>query len=248
MSSYERLVLNPTAGTYADAAAVRVRERIAAGEFKTGGRLPSERALCEELGISRTVLREALSSLEALGIVESRSTRGWYVAAGDSPERSQSLVSAWLHQHADQFAEIDEVRGALEALCLRTMSEDNAFDAARRTRALLFDQAAAIERGDAVQAAEADYDFHRLLCSYTKNEALRSLVAGLIKNKREALAVYSLPDMASRSLHQHTEIVDALHASDRQRAAQLIEEHMNDAVRQYQSSDLSTRHTPETGS
>lgn len=248
MPSYERLVLNPAAGTYADAAAARVRQRIAAGEFKTGGRLPSERALCEELGISRTVLREALSSLEALGIVESRSTRGWYVAAGDSPERSQSLVSAWLHQHADQFAEIDEVRGALEALCLRTMSEDEAFDAARRTRALLLDQSAAVERRDAVQAAAADYDFHRLLCSYTKNEALQSLVAGLIKNKREALAVYSLPDMAQRSLQQHTEIVDALHAGDRKRAAQLVEEHMNDAVRQYQSSRSLDTRAAEPGS
>jgi len=71
--------------------------------------------LVEELGVSRTVVREALSSLEALGLIETRGTRGRFVTSGGSSERSRSIVSAWLHQHAPEILEVDEIRSVLEA-------------------------------------------------------------------------------------------------------------------------------------
>ena len=87
-----------------DAAAETLRRRIAEGDFGPSERLPPERVLTDELGVSRTVLREALSSLEALGLVEARGAAGRFVAAGD-PARSQSMVAAWLHQHARELLE-----------------------------------------------------------------------------------------------------------------------------------------------
>ena len=222
--------------TYADAAVERIHERIAASEFAADGRLPSERRLCEELGVSRTVVREALASLEALGVVESRSTRGWFVAPGDAPGRSEMLVSAWLSQHADQYADIDEIRSVLEAYCVRSLTSSNAYDVARRARALLVDQSAAIERSDALQAAAADREFHQLLCSKIPNRALQTLMPGLIDStRREVLAVYALPETAGRSLEQHVAIVDALTAGDREHAAVLVAEHMTDVIRRYRA-------------
>jgi GntR family transcriptional repressor for pyruvate dehydrogenase complex len=226
-------VRNGTSRSLVDEAAETLRRRIADRDFSPSDRLPPERVLSEELGVSRTVLREALSSLEALGLVEARGSAGRFVTAGD-PGHSQAMVAAWLHQHARELLEIDEIRSVLEAHAIRSLSDWDALDAARRAAEVLRAQEAATERGDVVEAARADADFHRLLCSYSQNSALRSLAHGLVEgSRRGALAVYSLPEAARRSIAQHVGIVDALVASDTARAAELARAHMVDAARRY---------------
>ena len=211
-----------------------ISARIRHGELGAGDRLPTERELVEELGVSRTVLREALSSLEALGLLETRGTRGRFVAAGGSSERSRTLVGAWLHQHAREILEVDEIRSVLEAHAIRAMSKWDAIDAAGTAGVALRGQVEALERGDPVAAADGDAAFHRALGSYTTNEALRSLMNGLIDASRKgAYAVYSLPETAAGSLEQHRLIVDALSISDVEGAARLAQEHMLDVARRY---------------
>jgi DNA-binding GntR family transcriptional regulator len=167
-------------------------------------------------------------------LIETRGTRGRFVAAGGSSDRSEALVAAWLHQHAQELLEVDEIRSVLEAHVIRSMSGWDAADAAATTGAIVREQAAAVARGDAVAAAEGDASFHRHLASYTTNAALRSLMTGLIEASRKgAYAVYSLPATASVSLEQHRGIVDALAGSDVEAAARLGQEHMLDVARRY---------------
>ena len=218
-----------------DAAAEMLRARIQDGTHPVGSRLPPERILVDELQISRAVLREALSSLEALGMVEARSTRGRFVAAGGSTERSAALVLAWLNQHVTEISEFDEARGLVESHAITCMSEADALHAARHAREILDDQRAAIERHDAVAAAQADMSLHRLLASYCQNGLLRSLVGGFIEHMSQAtLAFYSLEEPATRSLQQHTQIVDALAEGNRDLAAQLIFQHQLDTAARFQ--------------
>jgi GntR family transcriptional repressor for pyruvate dehydrogenase complex len=215
--------------TLVGAAAAELRARIMDGTFPVGSRMPPERILVGELQVSRAVVREALSSLEALGLVEARSTRGRYVATGGSSARSAALVTAWLNQHVTEIAEFDEIRALVESHAITGMTPDEASDAAGRARLILDDQHAAIERLDPVRAAQADEELHRLLTSYCQNGLLRSLVNGFIEHMSQAaLAVYSLEDAAARSLEQHVAIVDALAARDRELAARLIFQHQLD--------------------
>ena len=221
-------------GSLVEAATEAIRLQIMREKFAAGDRLPTERVLVDELGVSRTVLREALSSLEALGLIETRGTRGRFVASAVSSQRSRTMVSAWLHQHAPEILEVDEIRSVLEAQAIRSMSQWEAIEAAGAAAEIVRAQADAIERGAPVEAADGDGAFHRLLTSYTKNGALLVLIGGLIDASRKgAYAVYSLPETAVRSLDQHREIVDALSDSDVERAAELARTHMIDAARQY---------------
>jgi DNA-binding FadR family transcriptional regulator len=221
-------------GSLVEVATEAIRSLILHGQLAVGDRLPTERELVGQLGVSRTVLREALSSLEALGLLETRGTRGRWVAAGGSSERSRTLVGAWLHQHAPEILEVDEIRSVLEAHAIRSMSKWDAIDAARRAGECVSAQTRALERRDAVAAAEGDASFHRTLGSYSQNAALRSLMEGLVDASRKgAYAVYSLPDQAALSLEQHHLIVEALAASDVDNAARLAQEHMHDVARRY---------------
>ncbi len=224
-------------GTLVEAATEAIGARILQGDLTAGDRLPTERELVGELGVSRTVLREALSSLEALGLIETRGTRGRFVAVGGSHDRSEALVRAWLYQHAQEILEVDEIRSVLEAHAIRVMSEWDAIDAAAAAAAIVRDQTEAVARADAVAAADGDARFHRLLTSYTKNRALSSLMSGLIDASRKgAYAAYSLPETASCSLEQHAGIVAALAGSDVEGAARLAQEHMLDVARRYATS------------
>ena len=224
-------------GSFVDNAIETIRHRIDDGGLGSGDRLPPERVLADELHISRTVLREALSSLEALGLIEARGTRGRFVTQGGASERSRAIVSTWLHDHAREILEMDEIRSVLEAHAIRSMSEWEAVDAARRATAVLRDQREAVGRGNPVEAARLDAEFHLVLASYTKNETLRSLLQELIAAARpETLAVYSLPDATERSLTQHGQIVDALAQSDIPLVADIARLHLIDVAQRYSAS------------
>jgi GntR family transcriptional repressor for pyruvate dehydrogenase complex len=235
-------------GSRVAAATEAISSQILNGRLAVGDRLPAEQELVEQLGVSRTVLREALSSLEALGLVETRGTRGRWVAVGGSSDRSRTLVGAWLRQHAAEILEVDEIRSVLEAHAIRSMSKWETIDAAQEAGASLRAQADALERGDAVDAAEGDAAFHRTLGSYTKNGALRTLMDGLVDASRKgAYAVYSLPEQAAQSLEQHRRIVEALAASDAESAARLAQEHMLDVARRYSAVSLDSEDAPPPG-
>lgn len=90
-------------------AANQIRALIESGHFRPGDRLPPERELARQLAISRPSLREALSALQALGLIRTRRGGGVYVAEGDSDGRSAVLLSA-----EDSPLELLEARQLLE--------------------------------------------------------------------------------------------------------------------------------------
>ena len=211
--------------------------------------MPPERALVEELGVSRAVVREALSSLEALGLVETRGRRGRFVGEEPSLTGGRSIVAEWLQQHAREILELDEIRSVLEWQAIRSLSEWDAIDAARRAAVLVREQGDAVEREDAVEAARLDRAFHSLLCSYTQNDSLRALIERLMgRSRREVLAVYSLPEAALRSLDQHRQIVAALTRSDVEQAAEIARLHMVDAARQFVTAAAADENDPSSRS
>jgi DNA-binding GntR family transcriptional regulator len=107
-----------------------------------------------------------------------------------------------------------------------------------------------VDRGDSVQAAAADVDFHHLLCSYGSNAMLRSLAFALIDQMAMVtLAIYSLRQPAAASLAAHDAIIEALSHADASRAADLAYEHELDTSRHYlptvgQHGDGAQRSTP----
>jgi GntR family transcriptional repressor for pyruvate dehydrogenase complex len=212
--------------TLVNAATEEILRLVTSGALKVGDRLPPERVLIGELGVSRTVLREALSSLEALGVIESRSTRGRFVAARGSDGRSRLLVNAWLNQHSSEIEEAMRVRAVVERQAIMDIDEGEVPSLLLDLRRIIVDQRRAIDAEDFLAAAQANQEFHLSLCSRTSNRLLRSLATGLIDHSRTAaVAIYSDRDGAMASLAEHEAIADALARGDRAEAARLDAEH-----------------------
>lgn len=215
----------PGARDRAEAAAAQVLARIEDGHFERGARLPSERDLAQGLGVSRTVVRECLRSLESMGYVRSSLGRGTFVIDPTERWHSERVIEEWLRSHQAAFRDLVELRAALESQSIRGSTGDTR-RLARSLRPLIAAQAAAIAAGKHDEAAEIDQTFHLRIAADSPNEPLRDMCRALIMRSRPtAQAVYRVSDYHDGSVRQHRAIVAALGRGDRDTAAALIAEH-----------------------
>src|SRR5215475_12594500 len=96
-----------------DKVAEMMLETILSRRLAVGDRLPSERELGEQFGVSRTVVREAVRALVAKGVIEVRSGSGLRVAAVEASAVSESM-SLYLRGSSLDFEKVHEVRALLE--------------------------------------------------------------------------------------------------------------------------------------
>jgi len=92
---------------------------VTTGDLRPGARIPSERRLAEELGVGRTVVREALKSLALVGLIESRHGHGTYVAESTPESFSRAVewrLVAWGGERGDVAEAIAAIEGDLAAL------------------------------------------------------------------------------------------------------------------------------------
>jgi GntR family transcriptional repressor for pyruvate dehydrogenase complex len=155
-------------GNLVEEVAAQIRITIESGHFTRGERLPSERDLARELGISRAVLRESLSSLESLGYLEARLGQGRFVA---DPQgwQSQRLIDDWLRRHESELRDLIEMRAVIESQALRGATDDPG-EMALAARDLLRAQSLALDEDRLDDAAESDMSFHMLLAGSTPNK------------------------------------------------------------------------------
>ncbi|NUZ06123.1 FadR family transcriptional regulator [Schlegelella sp. ID0723] len=161
--------------------AAQIRSELIAGRLKIGSRLPSERALSEQFGVSRNTLREALRSLEHAGLI--RLQKGASGGAFISERSGDAIVTGLLdlyHVGSIQPAELTQARIWLESIivreaCVRASADDIA-DLHRN-----IDEAAeAHSRGDFPLRAEKHLEFHRILARIAGNPIMVIVMNGVL--------------------------------------------------------------------
>ena len=152
--------------TLADRLADSILERIVAGEYKPGDKLPSERELADQFGVSRTVVREAVRGLTGRGVISVRAGSGLRVAALDPAAVSESLTLLLRSNTEFDYHHVHEVRTLLEV----QMAGAAAQRATADDVALVRRAGERMERSRGFeQAAQRDLDFHRAIAAATHN-------------------------------------------------------------------------------
>lgn len=211
----------------------RLKERILGGDIEPGQKLSPESSLMAEFSVSRTVVREAISRLQAAGLVETFQGRGSFVLALPETSTTFSLEASQIRSHRDVLDMLD-FRIGLEA-------EAAGLAAGRRTE----QQLKAIERALAdfrrtsenpSRAVEADFAFHLKIASASGNrfytELLGSLGPMMIMLPRTRLDVsYSLADEThfTRVTLEHENIYDAIARSDPEGARAAVRVHLSNS-------------------
>ncbi len=234
------------AASLADDLVQRFEQQIELGEMPPGSRFPTEKAITESFGVSRTVVREAYSRLAARGLLESRRGSGAYVADGAQYRAFQVMP--------DEVSEIDDVLGLLE---MRMGFEVEMADLAaqRRSEADL----AAIRRALAAMDASTDVD-----TSVAADAAFHAAIAGATGNPyflrfTQFLGVRLVPSRRlylqgsdarrhqryARTINRdHEAIYAAIEAGDPAAARRAARKHMMKSVKRYQ--DLKAAGLPTT--
>ena len=191
-----------------------IRNAIAAGRFKAGDRLP-ERELCEMIGVSRTLVREALRQLESEGLIKVIAHRGPIVARV-TPEQAEGVY---------------QVRRELEGLASQLFAE-RASAAQRKALIEAFKQLrSAFQSDDTVVRLEAKNRFYECLVEGSGNEALGQMLR-MLNSRVMVLRATSLKarGRAKESLRELGELMDALAARDGKEAREAAVRHVNKAA------------------
>jgi GntR family transcriptional repressor for pyruvate dehydrogenase complex len=195
--------------------------------LEPGERLPSERELGEQFGVSRTVIREAVRALAAKGVIDVRTGSGLRVAAVDPATVSESMSLFLRGRTTLDYPKVHEVRTMLEV-------EIAGLSAERATRQDLADLTAiydGMEADDDVEASSRhDVEFHRAIARATHNELhlllLDSIGNALLAIRRENLAAGSRAD----TLALHHQILERIAARDRDGARDAMREHLDNVA------------------
>lgn len=191
-----------------DAVYAGLRRAIIEQVLVPGSKLPED-TIGETFGVSRTLVRSALTRLTGEGLVEQVKNRGSFVA-------SPSLAEA--HQ-------VFDVRRQLEGLVVERLAGNLSADQVKRLRAHV-----AAERRlhgkDGPQAIRLAGEFHTLLAELTGNALLTRFVAEVVSRSSLILALYSRPHSSECGSNEHTAIIQALIEGDAARARGLMDHHL----------------------
>ncbi len=191
-------------------------EQIRSGGLAVDDRLPSEAELAKAFGVSRSVIREALNSLNALGLTRSHAGKGTFVAANDVT----SALLMGLYRPED----LNEVRRCLEVPVARMTATRRTDDDLARLAGLVSD----FETTDDAQArVQVDSDFHIEIARATGNPLFPKLIGELRQVLQEqALRVSTLPGRADEARAEHRRIYEAIAAGDGEAAAAAMDAHL----------------------
>lgn len=193
---------------------------IEANELPVGERLPSEAELAQSFAVSRSVIREALHSLNALGLTKSYAGRGTFVAATHA--QSQLLMGRYEAWHLNEARLALEVPSARNAAVRRTES-----DLAELKR--LADKFAETE--DPSERSQVDADFHTAIATASGNPLFSRLITDLRAVMRDqAIQVSAAPGRRAEAVHEHQAIYEAIAAADADAASEAMERHLNAVV------------------
>ena len=150
-----------------------LQERILSGEWPSGFKAPSEATLCQQFGVSRTAVREAIRSLQGRGLLKTVNGSGSYVAGAGLENVSQALnVYSTLSSDDKSFDELLELRMAIEGEAAAKVASNRSSDdwQCLDARLAAMDAARGLE-----EFAVLDIDFHIELLRLSRNGLFASL-------------------------------------------------------------------------
>ena len=159
------------------AIAYQIEQMVLDGSLNPKQKIPSERQLSTRLGVSRTIVREALRELQGRGVIETRHGQGSFVAEIVPEPEDESPLMQLFFSHSRTLYDLYEVREQLEGQAAFLAAERGTdSDFYKITKAF-----EAMEGADPLTNAELDHAFHRAIVEASHNAVLVHILASLKK-------------------------------------------------------------------
>ena len=213
----------------------QIEERFMSGELKVGDRLPPERELADQFGVSRTAVREAVKALHQKGLVEVLPGRGTFIINSASEVVRHSLGLLMKMAGSDGSLDLVEVREIIEpeiaALSAIRANDDHILI----MREAIANMDAALQDPD--KFIEADLDFHLELAEATQNALIPTLIDSIVDLLREQRArIFRVAGGPQRGQVHHKRILDAIIQHDPAAAREAMRAHLQQVREDSQAS------------
>jgi GntR family transcriptional repressor for pyruvate dehydrogenase complex len=204
----------------------RIEKLVIDGHLKPGDRLPAERELSDQFGVSRTVIREAVKALQEKGLVEIRPGVGTFVHDGMSEIMRQSLGRMVMIDQRRGLENLTQVREIFEPE-IAALAAENAtpVDIQAMQKAIAVMDAS---KRDVDAFITADHEFHQALANATQNKLIVGLIGSIVDLLAEQRRhiFFAGTGGADRGQEHHKRILQAVIIHDRRAARKSMIEHL----------------------
>ncbi len=205
-----------------------IQKMILSGELKLGDKLPAERKMAEMLNVSRTSIREALRSLEIIGIIESRQGEGNFISENFDQVGLEPMSLIFTLKNG-KFKDILEIRNIIEIEAAGLTAERITEERKEILKDLLTDL---INAESEAERVAIDKSIHYKIAEYTNNilivtilETISSLMIYFIKDARLKIVKNLKVDNLLENMHKN--IVNSIVSGDKNKAKQAMKEHFD---------------------
>lgn len=203
---------------------------IVDGKYKDNDMLPPERILCEELGVSRTVVREAVKSLETRGILKIIHGKGIKVNPSTSHDISNAFMLYLRRQNKDvPMKDLLQVRYAIETEIAKYAAINADEEDLQKLKAVLEKMEDVI--GDVEKFVYMDLDYHLQIAYITRNIIFITMIEELVVPLRMSREETVSAEDNIQSLQEHKDIFESIRAHDSDRAKELMLAHLKHVER-----------------
>ncbi len=214
-----------------DTIAAELEQRILEGSWKVGEKIPPERELSTQLGVSRASLREAIQKLISGGLLTSQQGGGTYVTS----QLTAGFTEPWeglIQNHPSVREDLLEFRELIESKAAECAAKRATIDDKLRLRHCFEVLELAYKNGSIDELADADLNFHQAIAEASHNVIIGHMTSSLLKILHDNLRLnlsdlIMVPDARENLRAQHQAIWEAINNGEVQTAQQLATEHVD---------------------
>lgn len=215
--------------------AFQLKKAIAAGVFKVGDRLPSERDLAQQMGVSRPSVREAIQQLEHQGIIETVHGGGSLVR-NIAEQEIQRPMEIFLGHDKTKVVELTEVRALMETWAARRAAENRTNEELQRMKGFLEEMERDLEKGRI--RPEVDFQFHTEIAAAAHNTIFLHVISSIYQLIGYSIRIHREEVFVSREAQQeifnhHLRVFKAIQNQDPSVAETAMNEHLQFVIKEF---------------
>lgn len=202
----------------------QIVDLVVSGKLKVGDKLPPERDLAQILGVGRSSVREALKSMTNMGLLSAKRSEGTFIKKADA-ESLRTYFQWNVFLETNTIMDLIEARETIELTAIYKVVKNHTPEEIARLRGSV--ETMKSGKGDLETTTKSDINFHTTLIKIAGNSILQIMIE-LIRSAMETWFKYVLSNKENleATIREHTEIIDAIEASDEEVAAKLLKEHL----------------------
>jgi GntR family transcriptional repressor for pyruvate dehydrogenase complex len=206
-----------------------LKEYIMSGAVKVGDKMPTEKELCEQFGVGRGTIREAMCTLQANGFVKMQPGKGAFVAS--TKEYAKKEIMEWFVENEVQVKDIIEVRSAIEPLAIKLAIQKATKEDGRTLELIHQKILQAIISNEVSEIGIYDEEFHTYIVKCSQNKMLISIneqICDYLKAFRGK--TFQIPHNVENIVPAHTNILNAFLEGNIEAAQRFMSEHIEKII------------------